>query len=140
MVALFVAWMLQDYFNEEDDEDARRVPPRPSSPELHSEGVGRPFVKLRPGSPPSQRLPPRVSLLSHHLFTLHPSDPAMAVVSSRSFCFDCTPCASTTGVANRVESYLVWSWVRLSFTLGVKVRRVEPDAAFAGSISACLLM
>lgn len=49
----------QDYFNEEDDDDARQVPPRPSSPELHSEGVGRPFIKLRPGSPPSQRPPPR---------------------------------------------------------------------------------
>lgn len=69
-----VTRMLQDYFNEEDDEDARRVPPRPSSPELHSEGVGRPFVKLRPGSPPSQRPPPRVSFLSHHLFSLHQSD------------------------------------------------------------------
>ncbi|KAL3162589.1 hypothetical protein ABBQ38_008638 [Trebouxia sp. C0009 RCD-2024] len=51
----------EDYFNEEDDDDARRGPPRPSSPELHSEGVGRPFIKLRPGSPPSQRPPPRAS-------------------------------------------------------------------------------
>lgn len=69
--------MLQDYFNEEDDEDARRVPPRPSSPELHSEGVGRPFVKLRPGSPPSQRPPPRVSSLSQNHFPLHLVDTIM---------------------------------------------------------------
>ena len=65
-----VTGMLQDYFNEEDDEDARRVPPRPSSPELHSEGVGRPLVKLRPGSPPSQRPPPRVSFLSYPCISL----------------------------------------------------------------------
>lgn len=58
---------MQDYFNEEEDEDARRVPPRPSSPELHSEGVGRPFIKLRPGSPPSQRPPSTVSIPLHYL-------------------------------------------------------------------------
>ena len=76
-----VIGMLQDYFNEEDDEDARRVPPRPSSPELHSEGVGRPFVKLRPGSPPSQRPPPRVSFLFYHVFSLHQSDKNVALGS-----------------------------------------------------------
>ena len=55
-------WM-QDYFNEEDDDDPRRASTsgkRPSSPELHSEGVGRPFVKMRSASPPTQRPPSKV--------------------------------------------------------------------------------
>lgn len=48
----------EDYFNEEDDDDPRRASTsgkRPSSPELHSDGVGRPFVKMRSASPPAQR-------------------------------------------------------------------------------------
>ncbi|KAA6418854.1 MAG: hypothetical protein FRX49_11211 [Trebouxia sp. A1-2] len=50
----------EDYFNEEDDDDPRGASTtgkRPSSPELHSDGVGRPFVKMRSASPPAQRLP-----------------------------------------------------------------------------------
>ncbi len=55
--------VMQDYFNEEDDDDPRRASTsgkRPSSPELHSEGVGRPFVKMRSASPPAQRPPSKV--------------------------------------------------------------------------------
>ena len=54
---------MQDYFNEEDDDDPRGASTtgkRPSSPELHSDGVGRPFVKMRSASPPAQRLPSKV--------------------------------------------------------------------------------
>ena len=49
--------LLQDYFNEEEDDDRKpSTSNRPSSPELHPEGVGRPFVKLsRSVSPPNQR-------------------------------------------------------------------------------------
>lgn len=58
-----VSPLMQDYFNEEDDDDPRRASSsgkRPSSPELHSDGVGRPFVKMRSGSPPAQRPHPKV--------------------------------------------------------------------------------
>lgn len=64
---------MQDYFNEEDDDDPRRgtsSAKRPSSPELHSEGVGRPFVKMRPASPPSQRPPSKVPGACSHLAQL----------------------------------------------------------------------